>query len=117
MKKNPNMSFQGYGRLPSNAETMAEFMGKSQFFGDWKMKRGRIMGKSRWFKICLYLVDLDGEPFHTSNVPNQRTDQESLWQLLAYLVEQVMIEYPDRDLDKNKSYATISVPKPTQRSK
>lgn len=116
-KKNKNMSFQGHGRLPINADTMQEFTARSQFFDDWKTKRERIMGKPRWFRICLYLYDTDGEPFHTSNIPNQRTDKESLWQLLAHLVKQVMLEYPDRELSEPKSYATISVPKPTQRSK
>lgn len=116
-KKNHNMSFQGYGRLPINADTMTEFMANSEFFGDWRDKRERIMGKPRWYKICLYLTDANGEPFHTANVPNQRTDQDSLWQLLAYLVGEVMKEYPDRVLNKHTSYATISVPKPTHRTK
>ena len=122
MKKNPNMTFQGYGRLPLNADTEQEFLANSVFTGEWQNKsranpngkRQRIMDKDRWYRICLYLFDENGEPFHSSNVPDQRTGKGSLWQLIKHLVAEVMKEYPEKILDKDCSYAVISVPKRKQ---
>ena len=114
MKKNPNMTFQGHGRLPLNAESKEEFLALSTFTGEWYNKRSRIMGRPRWYRICLYLFDVDGNPFHSSNVPDQRTDKESLWQLLHHLVDEVMKTYPNKTLSKDDSYAVISVPKRSQ---
>jgi len=114
-KKNPNMTFQGECKIPLNCDKLEDFVARSRFTGDWfdPKKRKRILGKKRWYRVCLYLVDVEGVKFHSSNHPDLRLDSDDLIAVLQTLVRDVMLEYPENQLDKNRSDATISVPKPS----
>lgn len=111
-KKNPNMTFQGECKIPLDCDTIESFVARSRFTKDWltPKKRKRILGKSRWYRVCLYLTNVSGGTFHSSNAPNIRLDADDLIQVLQVLTKDVMKQYPNQELDKAASYAVLSVP-------
>ncbi len=112
-KKDPNMTFQGEAKLFLDCETMEDFLERCTFSGDWvsPKSRKRILGKARWYRICLYLFDMDGVGFHSSNHPEIRVDADGLVDIQQALVKDVMESYPDVAISKKASYAVVSVPK------
>lgn len=110
---NPNMTFQGEAKLFLNCDTMEEFLEKCTFTGDWvsAKQRKRILGKDRWYRICLYLFDDGGNPFHSSNHPDVRVDADGLIKVQQVLLQDIMKDYPETTIDKDASYSVVSVPK------
>lgn len=118
-KKNPNMTFQGVCKIPLDCDELEAFVARSRFSGDWvnPKKRERILSKKRWYRVCLYLTDVNGVKFHSSNHPDLRLDSEDLITVLQTLAKDVMKQYPENELDKNRSDATLSVPKPSNQAR
>lgn len=114
VKKNPNLLFQGEAKMYTDCDTRDEFVDMCQFTGEWDTKRHLIMKKSRQYKVCLYLFDIDGNAFHSSNPLEGKADNELLWQVMKMLIKEVTDEYPDLTLAKDVCYVVVTVPRPSE---
>lgn len=59
--KEPPLAFDGRMQIPLDQTLLyTEVQARSNYTGDWSDKRGRILGKSRYFRVTQHIFDREG---------------------------------------------------------
>lgn len=107
-------AFNGYFKFFLGFDDMAEILEHVELTGDWKTKKGRILGKGkkdfkgRKFRVTLYLYNIKGQLGHEVVTMLDRASLELLVEAIKQQASMLAAE-SDYDIDLSKSYAVVKV--------
>lgn len=104
--KEPPLFFDGRMQIPLDQTLLyTEVQERSNYTGDWSDKRGRILGKSRYFRVTQHIFDHDGREGVATSWFWNRSGKEGI----AHAAQEVFDDLRGKrtDIDFAQSYINV----------